>query len=156
MKPIAEESKAKVTAVYDAAAATYNLVGPSFFLHFGRRLANIVGIAPGSKVLDVATGTGAVFCVRLEELAWCTRLARTRNGLGHMVTGEYSSRYPVTVPNSNGSCSKSLVGGQVRTDFRIKYLPRLRWAPGDEPDDDTLQRNRPQNICLTVYYGGLL
>jgi ubiquinone/menaquinone biosynthesis C-methylase UbiE len=60
MKPIAEESKAKVIAVYDAAAATYNLVGPSFFLHFGRRLAGGVGIAPGSKILDVATGTGAV------------------------------------------------------------------------------------------------
>ena len=59
MKPIAEESKAKVIAVYDAAAATYNLVGPSFFLHFGRRLANSIGIAPGSNVLDVATGTGA-------------------------------------------------------------------------------------------------
>jgi ubiquinone/menaquinone biosynthesis C-methylase UbiE len=60
MKPIAEESKAKVIAVYDAAAATYNLVGPSFFLYFGRRLARGVGIAPGAKVLDVATGTGAV------------------------------------------------------------------------------------------------
>ena len=60
MKPIAEESKAKVTAVYDAAAATYNRVGPSFFLHFGRRLVSSTGIAPGSNVLDVATGTGAV------------------------------------------------------------------------------------------------
>jgi ubiquinone/menaquinone biosynthesis C-methylase UbiE len=60
MKPIAEESKAKVIAVYDAAAATYNRVGPSFFSHFGRRLASGTEIAPGSKVLDVATGTGAV------------------------------------------------------------------------------------------------
>jgi ubiquinone/menaquinone biosynthesis C-methylase UbiE len=68
MKPIAEESKAKVLAVYDAAAATYNQVGPSFFLHFGRRLAASVGIVPGSKVLDVATGTGAVL-VPAAELA---------------------------------------------------------------------------------------
>src|SRR5262249_44390406 len=60
MKPIAEESKAKVSAVYDAAAATYNRVGPSFFLHFGRRLASGVGIVPGSSILDIATGTGAV------------------------------------------------------------------------------------------------
>jgi ubiquinone/menaquinone biosynthesis C-methylase UbiE len=60
MKPIAEESKAKVIAVYDAAAATYNRVGPSFFSHFGRRLASGIEIAPGSKALDVATGTGAV------------------------------------------------------------------------------------------------
>ena len=60
MKPIAEESKAKVAAVYDGAAATYNRIGPSFFLHFGKRLARSAEIPPGSSVLDVATGTGAV------------------------------------------------------------------------------------------------
>jgi ubiquinone/menaquinone biosynthesis C-methylase UbiE len=60
MKPIAEESKVKVIAVYDAAAAMYNRIGPSFFLHFGRHLASSIGIVPGSNVLDVATGTGAV------------------------------------------------------------------------------------------------
>lgn len=46
--------------MYDGAAATYNRVGPSFFLHFGKRLASSAGIVPGSNVLDVATGTGAV------------------------------------------------------------------------------------------------
>lgn len=60
MKTLAEDSKAKVTAVYDRAAATYNRVGPSFFLHFGKRLAIDVDMVPGSKVLDLATGTGAV------------------------------------------------------------------------------------------------
>ena len=68
MKPIAEESRARVLAVYDAAAATYNQVGPSFFLHFGKRLAGSAGIVPGSRVLDVATGTGAVL-VPAAELA---------------------------------------------------------------------------------------
>jgi O-methyltransferase / aklanonic acid methyltransferase len=60
MKPIAEESKSRVISVYDGAAATYNRVGPSFFLHFGKRLARGAGIVPESNVLDVATGTGAV------------------------------------------------------------------------------------------------
>ncbi|MGH7456719.1 MAG: methyltransferase domain-containing protein, partial [bacterium] len=60
MKTLAEGSKAKVIAVYDGAADTYNRVGPSFFLHFGKRLASGAGILPGSNVLDVATGTGAV------------------------------------------------------------------------------------------------
>lgn len=59
MKPIAEVSKARVAAVYDGAAATFNRIGPSFFLHFGKRLAESAGILPGSSVLDVATGTGA-------------------------------------------------------------------------------------------------
>jgi len=60
MKPIAEQTKAKVAAVYDCAAATYNRIGPSFFLHFGKRLARSAEIPPGTSVLDVATGTGAV------------------------------------------------------------------------------------------------
>jgi ubiquinone/menaquinone biosynthesis C-methylase UbiE len=60
MKPIAEDSKSRIAAVYDDAAATYNRVGPSFFLHFGNRLASGAAIASGSRVLDVATGTGAV------------------------------------------------------------------------------------------------
>jgi len=60
MTRIAEESKARVTAVYDAAAATYNRVGPSFFLHFGKLLAAESGVPRGLRILDVATGTGAV------------------------------------------------------------------------------------------------
>jgi O-methyltransferase/aklanonic acid methyltransferase len=60
MKPVAEDSKARIAALYDGAAATYNRVGPGFFLHFGKRLASLARIAPGSSVLDVATGTGAV------------------------------------------------------------------------------------------------
>src|SRR5262249_16735347 len=59
MRPIAEASTAHIAAVYDAAAATYNRIGPSFFLHFGKRVVDLAGITPGSSVLDVATGTGA-------------------------------------------------------------------------------------------------
>jgi ubiquinone/menaquinone biosynthesis C-methylase UbiE len=59
MKPLAEDTKARVSAVYDGAAETYNRIGPSFFLHFGKRLAGLVGITSGSAVLDLATGTGA-------------------------------------------------------------------------------------------------
>jgi len=68
MKPIAEDSKSRIAAVYDGAAATYSRVGPSFFLHFGERLASRAGIVPGSNVLDVATGTGAVL-IPAAELA---------------------------------------------------------------------------------------
>jgi ubiquinone/menaquinone biosynthesis C-methylase UbiE len=59
MKPIAEDPKSRIAAVYNDAAATYNRVGPSFFVHFGKRLAHRAAIAPDSRVLDVATGTGA-------------------------------------------------------------------------------------------------
>lgn len=45
--------------VFDRAANTYGRVGPDFFSHYGTRLVELVTIEPGSRVLDVAAGTGA-------------------------------------------------------------------------------------------------
>lgn len=60
-RPIAEEwPKARIAAVYSAAAETYNRVGPSFFSYFARRLVDALQITAGSRVLDVATGSGEV------------------------------------------------------------------------------------------------
>jgi ubiquinone/menaquinone biosynthesis C-methylase UbiE len=49
-----------VAAIFDRAAATYDQVGPPFFAHFGRRLVELARLAPGERVLDIATGRGAV------------------------------------------------------------------------------------------------
>jgi ubiquinone/menaquinone biosynthesis C-methylase UbiE len=67
VKTLGDDAAAKVVAVYDAAAATYNRIGPSFFLHFGERIATAAGIGPGSHVLDVATGTGAALVPAARE-----------------------------------------------------------------------------------------
>ena len=53
-------SKDEIIGLFSRAAATYNAVGPRFFSHFARRLVSWVEVKPGSQVLDVATGTGAV------------------------------------------------------------------------------------------------
>lgn len=62
-----EESAAEAMAhkeymadLFGRAARTYDQVGPRFFAHFGRRLVELAGIVEGSRVLDVATGRGAV------------------------------------------------------------------------------------------------
>jgi ubiquinone/menaquinone biosynthesis C-methylase UbiE len=49
----------RIAAVFDRAAATYDQVGPPFFAHFGHRLVELAGCAPGEVVLDIATGRGA-------------------------------------------------------------------------------------------------
>jgi ubiquinone/menaquinone biosynthesis C-methylase UbiE len=49
-----------VAAIFDRAAAAYDQVGPPFFAHFGRRLVELARLAPGERVLDIATGRGAV------------------------------------------------------------------------------------------------
>jgi ubiquinone/menaquinone biosynthesis C-methylase UbiE len=48
-----------VAAIFDRAAATYDQVGPPFFTHFGHRLVELAHLAPGERVLDIATGRGA-------------------------------------------------------------------------------------------------
>ena len=51
--------KAEVRTQFNAVAADYD-AGPGAFAHFGRRLVDVAAIASGNRVLDVASGRGAV------------------------------------------------------------------------------------------------
>jgi O-methyltransferase/aklanonic acid methyltransferase len=53
-------TKEMVEQIFDGAAPTYNRTGPDIFTQFGIRLVELMSLAPGAHVLDVATGTGAV------------------------------------------------------------------------------------------------
>lgn len=50
--------KQKIAAVFGRAAPTYDRTGR--FAYFGQRLVAAVDLAPGARVLDVASGRGAV------------------------------------------------------------------------------------------------
>ncbi len=54
------QSKERIGGMFGRAATTYDQVGPQFFSHFGRRIIDTANIPAGSKVLDVATGRGAL------------------------------------------------------------------------------------------------
>lgn len=54
------QSKKRIGGIFGRAATTYDQVGPRFFSHFGKRIIDIAKIPAGSKVLDVATGRGAL------------------------------------------------------------------------------------------------
>ena len=56
----AGRSKERIAGIFDRAAATYGRVGPPFFSHFAARLVEVAEIPRGARVLDVATGRGAV------------------------------------------------------------------------------------------------
>jgi O-methyltransferase/aklanonic acid methyltransferase len=53
-------TKQMIEQVFDDAAISYDRVGPSIFTQFGNRLVERMSLVPGARVLDVATGKGAV------------------------------------------------------------------------------------------------
>jgi ubiquinone/menaquinone biosynthesis C-methylase UbiE len=53
-------TKQIIEQLFDGAATSYNRTGPSIFTQFGTRLVEQMPLTPGARVLDVATGTGAV------------------------------------------------------------------------------------------------
>jgi ubiquinone/menaquinone biosynthesis C-methylase UbiE len=54
------EHKQEIASVFGRGAASYGQVGPPFFSHFGRRLVELAHVPNGARVLDIATGRGAV------------------------------------------------------------------------------------------------
>ncbi len=63
-----EKRKQRLSGIFDGASTTYDHVGPRFFSHFGRRLVKIAQIPSGSKVLDAATGRGALLFPATESV----------------------------------------------------------------------------------------
>ena len=60
--------KAQTRAVFDRIAPDYDAAGPGCFAHYGRRLVEVVGVEPGQRVLDVATGRGAALFPAAERV----------------------------------------------------------------------------------------
>ena len=53
-------TKTMIEQLFDDAAASYDHTGPSVFTRFGARLVEHMPLVPGTRILDVATGKGAV------------------------------------------------------------------------------------------------
>jgi len=60
-------NKAEVRTRFNATAGEYDS-GPGVFAHFGRRLVALADIAPGNRILDVASGRGAVLFPAAEKV----------------------------------------------------------------------------------------
>ena len=52
--------KKDIEDLFNRVSSTYDTVGPRFFTYFGRKLVAFAGVRPGSDVLDIATGRGAI------------------------------------------------------------------------------------------------
>ena len=60
MPELTVATKQNIERAFDDNAEIYDRVGPAIYEHFGRRLVDWFSLKPGTKMLDVATGTGAV------------------------------------------------------------------------------------------------
>jgi len=60
--------KTGTNGLFDAVAATYDQSGPRFFTDWGKRLAELMPVASGLSVLDIAAGTGAVLIPTAERV----------------------------------------------------------------------------------------
>ncbi len=58
--PEITKQKRETAGIFGRGATTYGQVGPPFFAHFGRRLVESAHVPNGARVLDIATGRGAV------------------------------------------------------------------------------------------------
>jgi ubiquinone/menaquinone biosynthesis C-methylase UbiE len=59
--------KAQTKALFNTVSPDYDS-GPGCFAHFGRRLVEVAGIKSGARVLDIASGRGAVFFPAAESV----------------------------------------------------------------------------------------
>ncbi len=55
-----DDRKQRIVGMFNRAAPAYDQVGPGFFAHLGRGLVNFSQIKRNDRVLDIATGRGAV------------------------------------------------------------------------------------------------
>jgi SAM-dependent methyltransferase len=58
----------QAAGAWSRAASTYGNTGPAFFQYFGKELVDFAEVSPGARVLDVATGRGAVLFAAAERV----------------------------------------------------------------------------------------
>ncbi len=63
-----EEHKEWVRDIYDRTAAAYGEKGCTYFDYFGQKLVDQVPLAKGNRILDAATGKGAVLLPAFEKI----------------------------------------------------------------------------------------
>jgi ubiquinone/menaquinone biosynthesis C-methylase UbiE len=55
-----DQRKQRIAGIFNRAASTYDHIGPRFFAHFGQQLVDFAQVSEGIRVLDIATGRGAI------------------------------------------------------------------------------------------------
>lgn len=99
-----QNRKRRVAALYTQVAADYAELGPPLFAHAGGRLVEIAGVAPADRVLDVATGRGAVLFPAAERIGPSGQVVGMTLGTNH---------YPPRTPHCFNDAGPGIPGPQT-------------------------------------------
>ena len=94
--------KTETVALFSSLATGFDSGGA--FAHFGQRLVEVVGIEPGHRVLDVASGRGAVLFPAIE------RVGTTGGPLG---TSSSPNAQSSAVSNRSAACPVAAMEGRT-------------------------------------------
>lgn len=128
--------KAQTSALFDRIAPEYDAAGPGCFAHFGRRLVEVADIEPGQRVLDVATGRGAVLFPAAERVGASGAVVGVDLAEGMVrLTREEAARRGVAVSlrvmDAEALDFPDASFDRVLCGFGIMFLPRLDRALGE-------------------------
>ena len=85
-------TKEIIEQIFDASATSYDRRGPSLFAQFGAGLVAQMPLIPGARVLDVATGTGAVLLPAARRLGLEGRVTGVDLSSGILQEAERAAR----------------------------------------------------------------
>jgi len=170
MSDAAATQKAQTRAVFDRIAPEYDVAGPGCFAHFGRRLVEVADIAPGQRVLDVATGRGAVLFPAAERVGATGAVVGIDLAEGMIrLTREEAARRGVTVSlrvmDAEALDFPDASFDRVLCGFGIMFFPQLDRALGEfrrvlKPDGrvalSTWRVSQGQDLAATLAGLGLM
>jgi ubiquinone/menaquinone biosynthesis C-methylase UbiE len=130
MNDDAEARKAQMKAIFDRLAPEYDAAGPGCFAYFGRRLVQEVGIEPGQRVLDVASGRGAVLFAAAEQVGPTGTVVGIdlAEGMVRAANEEASRRglgAPVRVMDAERLDFRATTFSRVLCGFGLMFFPHL-------------------------------
>lgn len=128
--------KAQTRAIFDRIAPVYDVAGPGCFAHYGRRLVKIAELAPGQRVLDVATGRGAVLFPAAERVGASGEVVGIDLAEGMVrLTREEATRRGMAVSlqvmDAEALDFPDATFDRVLCGFGIMFFPRLDRALGE-------------------------
>jgi ubiquinone/menaquinone biosynthesis C-methylase UbiE len=133
MSSLHDDRKSQTQALFSSLAPEYDTAGPGIFAYFGRRLVDRVEVDPKQRVLDVATGRGAILIPAAERAGQAVESVGVdlAKGMVDATQSEIERRglnARVCVMDAEHLDFPDASFDRVFSGFGIMFFPELNWA----------------------------